>query len=257
MDKKQKKPGFPGTALQDRALQIEESKIVSLTSPILHGIFLIPRILPPNMEIRLVFYFNSPEFCLIAPPAITAESTTATDSDSVEKSQPEKKFKCSVAITPKYDIKIHGAKLYLQKYHLTPQALQKQQQILCRPGALYPTNILNTITIAVDKGGQSLNKTLIIGRTIPRMVTIAQIERDAIYGSLHHSPFDFRHFNLSQLYLEYEGSSFPPIQYQLNFETGDYGREWMILQHELNFAIKKWCLTVMTGIMDTHCFLFP
>ncbi|MCP4649786.1 MAG: hypothetical protein GY853_06860 [PVC group bacterium] len=183
--------------MKNRSLQIENSAIVSLTSPILHSLFLVPRVLPPNIELRLVFSFNSPEFCLLAP-AVVEESAgqppvtpTAVTAASTETGKREKRSNQTATPHIKYNIKIHGAKLYLQKYRLSPQALQRQHQIMERTGALYPVGVLNTIVIPVDKGSQSVSKTLIIGGAIPRMAYVAQVERDAFYGSLHKCPFDF------------------------------------------------------------------
>ncbi|MCP4652755.1 MAG: hypothetical protein GY858_05155, partial [Candidatus Omnitrophica bacterium] len=72
--------------LLDRSNVITESKTLPLVSPILNGMFMVPRLLPPNIQLRFIFNFNRPNFCLIGPAPIP--TATVEDAPTVPSAPP-------------------------------------------------------------------------------------------------------------------------------------------------------------------------
>ncbi len=97
--------------LTQRGNAIAESMMLTLVTPILSGMFMVLRLLLPNIELRFIFNFNHPNFCLIGPAPVALppdNPTPATPPPSQEaqkltKEPPKKKPKKGKASRIKRD----------------------------------------------------------------------------------------------------------------------------------------------------------
>ncbi|MCP4653450.1 MAG: hypothetical protein GY858_08760, partial [Candidatus Omnitrophica bacterium] len=138
-------PAMANPELMERGNAIAESKTLPLVSPILSGMFMVPRLLPPNIELRFIFNFNHPNFSLIAPevplpspvedaPAIANAPPSPPKKKKSGGKGRSKRYAQSQQKQQEYNIKIESAKLYLQKYRLTVQAQIIQENLLKKFG---------------------------------------------------------------------------------------------------------------------------
>ena len=204
-------------ALADRHTLAVQGKH-RFTTPILWPLFLVPRLLPTGVELKLSMALNTPQFCLIA-----------TVKPPQEGQQP--------AQLPQYQIKISKAQLYLQKYRLTPSALAHQERILASPkGALYPSNVLNTSSFTLGTGVKDHTKTIVHGSKLPRMIYVYMVKRDSL-SSMGADPFCFDHNKISSIHLEVDGQKYPNgLAYTPDFPTGNYVKDFALFQRELAYG---------------------
>lgn len=215
-------PGNP--ALSQRHALCAASNLTSFTSPILWPLFLVPRILPTNMEMKISLSLNNPNFCLIAHPY----RDTTDPAGNVIPGGP----------LPTYDIKIEQAQIYLQKYRLTPSALAHQERILSSGGARYPMMTNHTVSFNAPADTKEISRSIVLAGPLPRMVYVFQVERNAIQN-INSSPYRFVHNHVQECFLEIDGRKFPSGRsYTPSYFDGNYQKDFRLFQRELNYSNK-------------------
>ena len=214
--------------LSERHTLVANSSLASVTSPILWPLFLVPKILPTNVEIKLSLALSSPEFCLIAHPY---PQPTDAEGAAVGVAPP----------LPTYGVKIETAQIYLTKYRLSQEALAHQERILATSGALYPMTANHTISFNVPKDTKEHSRHIVLGNRLPKMIYIFQTERDKV-ENISASPFNFIHSDIEEIYLDVDGQKYPCGQsYTPNFPSGDFYKDYRLFQRELNYSNSNMC----------------
>ena len=210
------------------------------TTPLLHPLFLVPRLLPTGVELKLRLTLNSPEFCLIVKPEddeaeddeddetdgetgarddakkrkkkSSGELTKKGQSGQGKKKEASAKKRPKRAVTPgepiSYQVKVDMARLYVQRYRLAPPTLTRMEQILRSGGALYPMIAPKSSSFIVEKNSTEVSRPLIFSGLLPSMVYVMLVGRDTI-ENLHSTPFRFHHFNYSEIWMESDGPEAP------------------------------------------------
>jgi len=185
---------------------VSKGKIFTLQTPILQDIFLVPRVLPCETEIRLKLYFNRPDFLLLCPTA------------------------------GKFHLKLLNSKFYVQKYHLSDSALTSQRSLMKRSMLMYPTTFQRTKTFYAQKDENSFYRNIITSSVLPRRAFVVQIDRDNYDGQIGLNPFSFKHNYLSELCFIIDDKKYPlGIGYTPDFLNDNYGKDYFLFLKELNF----------------------
>ena len=219
---------FLNPGLTARHAMVANSSVCRVTSPIMWPLFLVPRILPTNTEIKLSFALSSPEFCLIAHPY---PQPTDGEGAAVGVAPP----------LPTYAVKIETAQLFLSRYRLSQEALQHQERILASSGALYPMTANHTISFNAPKDTKELTRNIVLGNRIPKMIYVFQTKRSDV-ENISASPFNFIHSDIEEIYLDVDGQKYPAGQsYTPSFSNGDFFKDYRLFQRELNYSNPNMC----------------
>lgn len=82
------------------------------------------------------------------------------------------------------------------------------------------TPSINHITI--DEGSsQFVRDNLFLGGKIPQRIVIGMVETEAYHGKADKNPFNFKHFDLSEITLYKDGTPYPMPMTRMDFETKD------------------------------------
>ena len=207
-------------------------------TPLIWPLFMVPRVLPTKTELKLSLKLNSSEFCLIA-----AEETEEQDDEVILKKP-----------IPNYRIKIMKAKLNLQKYRLHPQALVRQEKMLAS-FAKYPMTTNKTSCFMVDSNSTQIVKALTIASELPRMCYVFQVTRSSL-NSIKETPFNFQTFNVSNMYLECDGSKYPNgVGYDTHWAY-EYVNPHKIMMKELSYSNQDMTFDKMGWIAGYGVFPF-
>ena len=200
------------TGLLERREMAVSSQLVEVVTPVINGLFQCPRILTGHNDLKLNFYLNSPDFCLVMPKL----------ADGVE--------------NPKYDIRIEEARLFLQKYKLTEEASDAINEMRAAKGVVYPVIDHTMCNFIVQPGETSFRRALPLTH-MPRMIYIFFVKRSALH-SKHEDPFYFRNFLLKEAFIEADGRKFPQNRsYTPELVKGHYVKDFRMLQGEMGYKL--------------------
>ena len=108
-----------------------------------------------------------------------------------------------------YKIVVQDIKLYIRKVELGKDLSLAMEQALTRMTAKYPIRRLELKTIQVGQGRRTTPTNTLWNGQLPRRVVICMLSVNAYFGSYHHSPFVFRHHNVTKASLNVNGVVVP------------------------------------------------
>lgn len=127
----------------------------------------------------------------------------------------------------KYEISITAASLLVQKVALTPIYKESIRRMLNEGNSIpYPLVIpcINYMTIEPNST-QFIRDNLFLGKT-PDRIIIGLVETKAYQGDSEKNPFNFQHFNLSQIALYKDGMPFPRPITRLDYTNKNYAEAY-------------------------------
>ena len=189
-----------------------DSKVTTFVSPLLHPLFLVPKLLPTKTDLRITLHLQNSEFCFTA-------------------------YKPTQAPLPRYRIKVMSSALYLQRYRLTPEAQVHQERMLA-DGAKYPLQTLHTSTFVIPSGADGIIRPITIASAIPSFVYIGFVKKKAFDGAIYLNSLRFVDCDLAELFLELDGEKFPSgLSYKPNYATKDFALAYKQVRSELNYSV--------------------
>ena len=139
--------------------------------------------------------------------------------------------------TKGYYLDIKEAYMYVPYVTLMPDVDKALTSALTKSNAIYPMDYSEIKTYQIDKGLYRQNfEDIFLGR-IPNHLYVCTVSSKAYNGSLDTNPFDFQHFNCSQIDLQVDGLSFPSDALTMDFKNDKYSRVYEALFSENNRAI--------------------
>ena len=154
------------------------------------------RYIPPNVKIEVNLQRTNDAFCLLSGTA-TADT-----------------------------LKIHLDDIVLKVRRFTPAAriTSYHNNTLARRGTCFlpvDRSFVKTYTVSLGRTDLSAYN-LIKGSVLPDQVIIGMLEQDAYNGIYTKNPFNFKHFNPSEISLVVNGVHEPENGYKINIGDGDY-----------------------------------
>jgi ribonucleoside-diphosphate reductase beta chain len=147
----------------------------------------VNKYLPDLVDIELKFIKNTDEFCLMGSGS-------------------------------GYRINIEDFKLYVRKVQLTTDALIAQNQALNRAPAILDINKVDVHTFSISQGLSSTTLENISSERLPQRIILGMVDQQGFNGSLLKNPFNFQHFNISEIDVTIDGNNeYRPFQF--NFEA--------------------------------------
>ncbi len=119
----------------------------------------------------------------------------------------------------KYKTVISDMELHVRQVKPLPSVLASIITERQEKNLMYPFRKLSTIPLTIPTGTQSITRVINEGAT-PRRVWVLMVEEEARFGTYKKNPFNFQHFNTSNIYLSVNSEAFPKEHLKPNFDKG-------------------------------------
>lgn len=198
------------------------------------------RNLPPSHDLKLVLTKNRPEFYL----------------RSGETAGEEHKLQLEKVIMVIKRVELYDdAQLDLDK------AMNDAGKIV------YPIRRVDVKSHVIATGTKVFQESVIVSGQIPTRIILGFLDSDSFSGSYAKSPFNFKHYNIEELYLQCHGDIYPSNRYITSFTKKDALVPWLNLkrlvtpghpffQHTIsyeNFCQGGYTLWVVDLTQDNKC----
>ena len=134
-----------------------------------------------------------------------------------------------------YRIVFQEVILDVRRLLLNPSVINGHAVGLRDKNAVYPINHSKLINFTIPKGQKSYIKDRLFPQQSPKLLLVAMVENEAFNGAYTKSPFNFQHFNLSELALYRQGESIPGRPFSPDFDSGLYTRSYVNTMQTFNY----------------------
>jgi hypothetical protein len=187
-------------ALVKRHAFFDTSRPVDMIGCIHSDLFFQDKYLPSDCGIRVRLVRNKDAFCLMS-------------------SQPNSLYK----------IHILDCKLYIRKVKLSPSVFLAHAKAFEQSNAKYPIRRVICKTFTVPAGNLDCSQENLFAGQLPTRLVIGCVDNDAFNGSYGKNPFNFKHFNLTQIkvYLDGQQQHIKPLE--TNYAANQFVNAYMSL----------------------------
>ena len=119
---------------------------------------------------------------------------------------------------PAYKITIVDAIFYVKKIELTPSVCNSINTVLNDKNAQYAIMRTTPKVFTVPRGQQSQHIDNAFLGEIPKCIAICMMDNDSYNGNYKKNPFNFQHYNLTQIGISVNGEEVPFKRLKLNFD---------------------------------------
>lgn len=145
--------------------------------------------------------------------------------------RPEFYLRSSQAAGQEHKLQLTEVKLLVRKVRLYDDAQAKIDEAITEAGVIkYPINRVQVKSHAVARGTKVLQEDNIISGQIPSRVIVGMVDSDAFAGTYAKSPFNFKSYNVQEMYLYHGGDTYPSTRYTTSFTSKDALVPWMNLK---------------------------
>jgi len=126
-----------------------------------------------------------------------------------------------------YQIELEEACLYIEHVTPNPSIALEHERRLARETCVYPISrsVVRAYHIPSGLQGQTFNNCF--NGILPRRIIVGLVDATDYNGNGKSSPFAFKNFSLSQIYLQVNGRSLPTQPYEPNFTKNSYRRSYL------------------------------
>ena len=121
---------------------------------------------------------------------------------------------------PAFKVKITKAMLYVRRLRMNPSVINGHMQGMLKRNAVYPINHSKLIDYTIPAGQRSYTRERLFPLQTPKILVVALVENDAYNGAYQKNPFNFQHFNLSEIILYRNGLGVPGRPFTPDFSAG-------------------------------------
>lgn len=189
-------------------------KLVELKGRLHLDMFQQPRLIPKGTKLKFTLYRTKDDFCL------TGRATDGVHQDDHMKAIPR--------------LDIERASLDVRMVELSKLTAENLERELLTTSMRYPVKRVVVKAFGISQGKKDHDECNIFSGQLPTRVTVACVTSDAYVGQLNRNPFNFQHFNCTNITLKAGGTTYPKTPLNM-----DFGRD---LYNEAYFD-----MTVATG----------
>ena len=176
------------TGLETRSEWTKTSKIVELQGRIHSDLFNQQKHILNGVDLTVKLHCHKPEFCLL-----------------------------SADTAPVYKITVVDAILYVKKIQLT-SVFNAINAVLNDKNAQYAITRTTPKVFTVPRGQQSQHTDSAFLGEIPKCIAICMMDNDSYNGNYKKTPFNFQHYNLTQIGISVNGEEVPFKPLKLYFD---------------------------------------
>ena len=188
------------SGLRDRRVYFQGGDDVELLGRIHADIFYQQKYLPNDITIRIRLVRNKSNFCLMS-------------------NTPDENYK----------IKINACKLYVRKVKLTPSVFVAHAKALEHGNAKYPIHRVVCKTFTVPTGNLNCTQENLFTGQLPTRLVLGCVDNDAFNGNYRKNPFNFKHYNMTQLNVYLDGQQQTVRPLELDYAHNQYITAYMSL----------------------------
>lgn len=157
------------------------------------------RNIPPNNDLKLVLTKNRPQFFL----------------------------RSSMTAGQEHRLELEEVKLIVKRVQLYDDAQAKLDALIKKIGAIkYPIKRVEVISPNIARGTKVFQENILHGQ-IPSRIILGFVDSDSFGGSYTKSPFNFKHYNIEEMYLHCNADVYPSNRYITNFTNKDALVPWL------------------------------
>ena len=121
---------------------------------------------------------------------------------------------------PSFKVNISKAILYVRRMRMNPSVINGHMQGMLKRNAVYPINHSKLIDYTIPAGQRSYSRERLFPLQTPKILVVALVANDAYNGAYRKNPFNFQHFNLSEIILYRNGLGVPGRPFTPDFSAG-------------------------------------
>lgn len=167
------------------------SRLVDMVGRLHCDLFFQEKYLPSGMDIKMRFVRSKDAFCLMA----------ADDG---------------------FKVRIRECKLLVRRVKLSPSVFVAHGKALEVGNAKYPVRRVICKSFTIPRGNLDFSQENLFTGQIPTRLVLCCVDNTAFNGSYKENPFNFKHFNLSQLKIYIDGQQHQVRPLELNFDQQKY-----------------------------------
>jgi len=179
--------------LEARTEWSKTSQIVELQGRVHADLFNQERLILNGVDISVKFHRHKTEFALLSADA-----------------------------SPAYKLSILDAILYIKKVRIASSPLNAINTVLADSTVKYPIKRVTPKVFTIPAGQQSHNIDNAFLGEIPKRLVICMIDNDSYNGHYKKNPFNFQHYDLSQIGIFVNGEETPAKPLKLDFTTKQF-----------------------------------
>ncbi len=178
----------------------ENSSVVDMIGGLHTDLFFQDKYLPSDVGLRLRLVRNKDAFCLMSNTEAAA-----------------------------YKIQIIECKLLIRKVKLSPSVFLAHAKAFEVSNAKYPVRRVICKTFTVPAGNLNCSRENLFAGQLPTRLVIGCVDNDAFNGSYTKNPFNFKHYDLTQMkiYLDGQQQHIKPLE--PNFDANQFISAYMSL----------------------------
>ena len=125
-------------------------------------------------------------------------------------------------IAPAYKIIIMDTILYVKKIELTPSVFNAMNTVLNDENAQYAITRTTSKVFTVPRGQRSEHIDNAFLGEVLKCIAVCMMDNDSYNGNYKKNPFNFKHYNLTQIGISVNGEEVPFKPLKLNFDEKLY-----------------------------------
>ena len=178
------------TGLGTRSEWTRTIRIVELQGRIHSDLFNQEKLILNSVDFTVKLHHHRPEFCLL-----------------------------SADTAPAYKITIMDAILYVKKIELTPSVFNAINTVPSDKNVQYAITRTTSKVFTVPRGQQNQRTDNAFLGEIPKRIALCMIDNDSYNRNYKKNPFNFQHYNLTQIGISVNGEEMPLKPLKLNFDN--------------------------------------
>ena len=180
------------TGFVARSQFTNESRVVDMIGKIHSDLFFQDKYMLNDVGVRIRLNKSKDTFCLMADAAAT------------------------------FKVKILDCKLYVRKVKISPSVFIAHNKALEGGNAKYPIRRAVCKTYTIPTGNLDHTQENLFTGQLPTRIVVGCVNNDAFNGRFSKNPFNFKHFNLTQLRVYLDGQQHSLIPIEPNFNANNY-----------------------------------
>ena len=133
-----------------------------------------------------------------------------------------KEFHMMCPADKKYNLTITKAEFYTRQVNINPRIREQHISTMMTGGgtgtsAKYPLTRVQVTAHDIPQGGRDFHKDQLIGGQLPKRIVLGLVSNAAFVGSTTKNPFNFHHYNVSNLKLKLNGQEIHGTEIRSDF----------------------------------------
>ncbi|GMR61462.1 hypothetical protein PMAYCL1PPCAC_31657, partial [Pristionchus mayeri] len=135
--------------------------------------------------------------------------------------------------SPNVKLELVGMSLMIKAINVISSANLALEKSLLATTAKYPYTRTRIKCLSVPGGRSDLPFSTIFTDIIPRRIVVGCVEQDAFDGNVSKSPFNFKHFGISEVSIDAGGTVYPAQPFSADFSSNKYAKNFLMFYENI------------------------